>query len=98
MALVKISFEMEEAVRDELMLAILSIRGYSSFVVVDGETVANPVTPAQFCLNEFVQHGQNLIAQKRYETAREAAAVAAKAALDTEILAPGIVTASVETL
>jgi len=96
MAKVKVSFEMEDTVRDELVATICSIRGYQATITVDGVTSANPVTPGQFAMNEFVQHGQNLIAQKRYEDAKAAAAAAAKAALDTEILAPGIVTASAE--
>lgn len=87
---------MEEAVRDELMLAIMSIRGYQATVVVNGETVANPVTPGEFCMNDIIQYGQNMIAQKRYEDAKKAAEVAAKAALEAQILAPGTVTATVE--
>lgn len=98
MALVKISFEMEEAVRDELMLAIMSIRNYQATIVVDGETVPNPVSAGEFCMNEFIKHGQNLIAQKRYEDAKANAEATAKATLETEIFAPNIVTASVENI
>lgn len=96
MAKVKIIFEMEEEVRDELMAAICSIRGYQTKVIVDGVEVDNPVTPGEFAKQEFVKHGQNLIAQKRYEDSRKAAEEATKTALETQIMVDGVVDVTVE--
>lgn len=82
----RIIFEMEDAVRDELVVAICSIRGYQAKVIVDGEEVDNPVTPGEFAKQEFINHGKNLMAQKKYEDSRKAAELATKTTIESQVI------------